>query len=76
VLIPSLLKSWSPGLDEATIGKTLCNVFILKKKPSLEPLIQFQGNLVKMILGLREFKFVPNNGHDLFKGVIIAKMQN
>jgi hypothetical protein len=45
-----------------------------KKSSSLEPAGQIQSNLVQIILGEREIKFVQIKGQVLFKGEIITKM--
>jgi hypothetical protein len=45
-----------------------------KKSSSPEPAGQIQSNLVQIILGWREFKFVQIKGQILFKGEIITKM--
>jgi hypothetical protein len=45
-----------------------------KKSSSPEPAGQIQSNLLQIILGLREFKFVQIKSQVLFKGEIITKM--
>jgi hypothetical protein len=44
------------------------------KSSSSEPAGQIQSNLVQIVLGCREFKFVQIKDQVLFKGEIITKM--
>jgi hypothetical protein len=50
------------------------NTLNLKKKSSPERASQIQSNLVQIILGQREFKFLHIKGQVLFKGDIFTKM--
>jgi hypothetical protein len=45
----------------------------LKKPSSPEPAGQIQSNLVQIILGWKEIKFIQISGQVLFKGEIILK---
>jgi hypothetical protein len=45
-----------------------------KKSPTPESAGQIQSNLVQIILGRTEFKFVQINGQVFFQGEIITKM--
>jgi hypothetical protein len=60
------------GDNSKRVGKNTEN---FKKSYSPEPTGQFQPNLVQVILGKTEFKFLQIKGQILFKGEIITKLQ-
>jgi hypothetical protein len=61
----------SPRGDNSETKNTLKS---LKKSSSPEPAGQIQSNLVQIIFGWREFKFVQIKVQVLFRGEIITKM--